>query len=97
RNVTGVQTCALPIYGTPITNVIATAHKDNLFHPLHNARLFADRHRDISEPTGWHKRHRFWLMTHNGIDNQINSVTWIKRQFRLRSEERRVGKESRPR
>src|SRR5699024_11742764 len=87
RNVTGVQTCALPILIKQAISYLQ-ALRDSLFY---YARLLPEYHRHSFQYMGPHKP----LLLGERDQNFLSSIIAILNQ--LRSEERRVGKERRDR
>src|SRR3546814_4886951 len=81
--VTGVQTCALPIYHRPLLGVLATALRNRLAVPTQRTVL-AERPENVLR--GTHQQAPSQRIPRFG-DAQL------RRRTTARSEERRVGKE----
>src|SRR5699024_11237906 len=91
RNVTGVQTCALPIYKAVVYkydfNIMLEVHRNENANKKRNTRAFGNEEND-SMTTAQFETNDFNIATNDDRNH-------IKRNPRfIRSEERRVGKES---
>src|SRR5690606_40707338 len=87
-HVTGVQTCALPIFSTIGSSVYKITPKKRYYERLEIDEFWTYVYR---------KKRKVWLIyAYDRATNEIVAYVWGKRDLKTaRSEERRVGKECR--
>lgn len=64
--------------GHDVAARIASAHRDDGFHPFDDARFLADGERDVGVGTDQHERDGLRFMGHHGVDDEVHRMPVVE-------------------
>jgi len=68
----------------PVADVESATHEHDLLDAGGNTRFLAHGHRDVREGTGGNQRYLAGLGGHDGVDDEVDSMPWIKFDLGIR-------------